>query len=116
MHHFTTDEIITGIAGKKNNVIKYIYATCYDSVRKLILMNKGNDEDVRDVFQEALFTIYQKIMLQRFQIKCNFSTYIYSVCRFIWIRELSKKIDYEDMTDEFPDLTVPGTPNQQFEL
>jgi len=116
MRHFTTEEIITGIAERKNNVIKYIYTTCYDSVRKLILMNKGNDEDVRDVFQEALFTIYQKIMLQRFQIKCNFSTYIYSVCRFIWIRELSKKIDYEDITDEFPDLTVPGTLNQQFEL
>jgi len=80
MHHFTTEEIITGIAGRKNNVIKYIYKTCYDSVRKLILMNKGNDDDARDTFQEALFIIYQKINLREFQIKCNFKNlFIFSL-------------------------------------
>lgn len=116
MHHFTTDEIITGIAGRKNNVIKYIYKTCYDSVRKLILMNKGTDEDARDIFQEALFTIYQKIILEKFQIKCNFSTYLYSVCRFLWIRELTKKKEHDNITDEFPDLMVSGSLNPKLEL
>jgi RNA polymerase sigma factor (sigma-70 family) len=116
MPHFSTDEIITGIAGRKNNVIKYVYKTCYDSVRKLILMNKGNDEDVRDVFQEALFTIYQKITFQKFQIQSSFNTYLYSVCKFLWIRELSKKKDYEEITDEFPDLNIAGSLNQQYEL
>lgn len=115
MHHFTTEEIIAGIAERKDNVIKYVYKTCYDSVRKLILMNRGNDEDVRDIFQEALFIIYQKIVLQGFEIKCQFSTYIYSVCRFLWIRELSKQEEYEDITDEFPDFIVPGPPDPKFE-
>jgi RNA polymerase sigma factor (sigma-70 family) len=116
MRHFTTEEIITGIAGRKNNVIKYIYKTCFDAVRKLILMNKGTDEDAMDIFQEALFAIYQKIILQRFQINCNFSTYLYSVCKFLWIRELSKKKEYENLTDEFPDLNVSGSLNPKLEL
>jgi len=116
MHHFTTEEIITGIAGRKNNVIKYIYKTCYDSVRKLILMNKGNDDDARDTFQEALFIIYQKINLREFQIKCNFKTYLYSVCRFLWIRELTKKQKCEDITDELPDLYGSEPLNSKLEL
>ena len=116
MHHFTTDEIISGIAERRNNVIKYVFKTCYDSVRKLILMNRGTDEDARDIFQEALFIIYQKIVLQKFQIQCHFSTYIYSVCKFLWIRELSKQKKYEDLTDEIPDLNNSGSLNQKNEL
>lgn len=115
MHYYTTDEIITGITERKNNVIRYIYKTCYDSVRKLILMNKGTDEDVRDIFQEALYIIYQKITLNNFRISSSFSTYLYSVCRFMWIRELSSKQEYDDITDEFPDLMVSGSINPKHE-
>lgn len=116
MLHYTTDEIITGIAARKNNVIKYIYKTCYDPVRKLVLMNKGTDEDARDIFQEALFMMYQKISQQKFQLTCNFSTYLYSVCRFLWIRELTKKKECDDITDEFPDLALAGSLSPKAEL
>ena len=79
-------------------------------------MNKGTDEDVRDIFQEALFTIYQKITLQKLQLKCNFGTYLYSVCRFLWIHELTKKKECDHITDEFPDLVSPGSLNPKVEL
>jgi len=115
MNQYTTEEIIDGIAGRKNYVIKYIYKDCYTNIRKLILMNKGTDEDARDIFQEALFIIYQKIVLGKFQIKCQFNTYIYSVCKFLWIRELAKQKNYEDITDEFPDLNVSESLNQKIE-
>jgi len=116
MHHYTTDEIITGIAARKNNVIKHIYKTCYDPVRRLILMNRGTDEDARDIFQEAFFLIYQKITQQKLQLSCSFSTYIYSVCRFLWVRELSKKKESDNITDEFPDLVSAGSLNPAIEL
>jgi len=116
MHHYTTDELITGIAARKNNVIKHIYKTCYNPVRKLVLMNKGTDEDAKDIFQEALFTIYQKITQQKFQLNCSFSTYMYSVCRFLWVRELTKKKESDDITDEFPDLVSSGSLDQEIEL
>lgn len=115
MTYFTTDEIIRGIAERKNNVIQFIYRTGYDSVRKLILMNKGTDEDARDIFQEALFIIYQKIVLNNFKISCSFNTYLYSVCRFMWIRELARKQDYDDISDEFPELVVSGSLSPKIE-
>jgi RNA polymerase sigma factor (sigma-70 family) len=116
MHRYTTDEIITGITARKSNVIKYIYKTCYDPVRRLILMNKGTDEDARDIFQEALFTVYQKITQQKFQLSCAFSTYMYSVCRFLWVRELTKKKEFDNITDEFPDIISVGSLNPKVEL
>jgi RNA polymerase sigma factor (sigma-70 family) len=116
MQHFTTDEILTGIAERKNNVIKHIYRTCYDHVRKLVLMNRGTDEDARDIFQEALFIIYQKIDRQKFRLTCDFSTYIYSVCRFLWISELESKKECDNITDEFPDLITHSPINPKTEL
>jgi RNA polymerase sigma factor (sigma-70 family) len=79
-------------------------------------MNKGNDEDARDIFQEALFTIYQKITQQKFQLNCSFSTYLYSVCRFLWVRELTKKKESDDITDDFPDMISAGSLNPTVEL
>jgi RNA polymerase sigma factor (sigma-70 family) len=116
MQHYKTEDIIIGIAARKNNIIEYIYKTCYEPVRKLVLMNKGSDEDARDIFQEALLILYQKIIQQKLHLTCNFSTYLYSVCRFLWIRELTKKKELNDITDEFPDLVSSGTLNPKTEL
>jgi RNA polymerase sigma factor (sigma-70 family) len=106
MDHYTTEEIIKGIADRKDRVIDYIYKYYYDDIRKLILYNKGTPEDVKDTFQEALFIIYQKITLDGLTLKCQFKTYLYSVCRLLWINELKVRsaatIDNDGLADTNP--------------
>lgn len=104
MRAYNTEEIIKGISDRNDRIIEYVYTYYYDDIRKLILLNNGALEDVKDTFQEALFIIYQKITLDGLTLKCHFKTYLYSVCRFIWLRELKKRCDSTNTAEGLPDL------------
>jgi len=91
MKEYSAQEIIKGIDRCKDSIIRYVYRSCYPDVRKLILTNGGNEHDAQDIFQEGLIKVYQKITGQGLQLNCKFGTYLYSVCRFLWLRELEKK-------------------------
>ena len=91
MRDYSTEEIIRGIARQKDRVITYVYTTCYPDIRKLILSNRGNDHDVEDIFQDGMLIMYQKITEDGLELKCSFKTYLYSVCRFLWLQELEKR-------------------------
>ena len=91
MKEYSAEDIIKGIGKCSNGVIRYVYRTCFPDVRKLILINGGNEHDAEDVFQEGLVKVYQKISTQGLQLSCRFGTYLYSVCRFLWLQELEKR-------------------------
>jgi RNA polymerase sigma factor (sigma-70 family) len=91
MHKYTTSQIIDGIRRRNSAVIDHVYASCYPEIRRLILMNRGNEHDARDLFQEAMLVVFQKIMEQGLELTVKFNTYLYSVCRFLWLQELEKR-------------------------
>jgi RNA polymerase sigma factor (sigma-70 family) len=91
MKHYSAIEIIKGIASRKEKIINHVYRTCYPDIRKLILTNAGNEHDAEDIFQDAMLKIYQKITDHGLEITCQFKTYLYSVARFLWLQELSKR-------------------------
>ena len=91
MRVLSAEEIILGIARKKDSVIRYVYKTCYPDIRKMILSNGGSEQDAEDTFQEGVTKVFQKITQQGLQLSCKFGTYMYSVCRFLWLQELEKK-------------------------
>jgi RNA polymerase sigma factor (sigma-70 family) len=104
MYQYTTEEIIKGIAERKDRIIDYIYTFYYEDIRKMIMVNRGSREDARDIFQEALFVIYQKIILDGLTLKCHFKTYLYSVCRLLWLNVLRKRIHSTGTADGLADL------------
>jgi len=91
MKAYSATEIIKGIARRRGNVIRYVYKTCYPDIRKMILTNGGNEQDAEDIFQEGMAKVYQKINQHGLQLSCKFGTYMYSVCRFLWLQEIKKK-------------------------
>jgi RNA polymerase sigma factor (sigma-70 family) len=91
MREYSAIEIIRGIAKRKERIINHVYQTCYPDIRKLVLTNGGNQHDAEDMFQEAMLIIYQKITEHGLELTCKFKTYLYSVCRFLWLQELEKR-------------------------
>ncbi len=91
MREYSALEIIRGIAKRKERIVNHVYQTCYPDIRKLILANGGSRHDAEDIFQEAMLIIYRKITEQGLVLTCRFKTYLYSVCRFLWLQELEKR-------------------------
>ena len=60
-------------------------------VQALILSNSGYPDDARDIFQEAMIVLYQKVKSGSFELNCQLKTYLYSVSRRLWLKRLSQK-------------------------
>jgi len=100
----TDREVILGILNNSEDTLNKLYKAYYPMVLQFILNNNGDEDDAKDVYQEAIIVLYNKIKEGNFELSSKLKTYIYSVCRRIWLKKLShnsKKAgnitDYEDV-------------------
>jgi len=91
MKHYSNNKIINGILQNDNLVLQYIYNKYYSGINLHILKNNGTKEDADDIFQEGIIIIYRKIKNNQFPLKCSFGTYLYSVCKLLWLKQLRKE-------------------------
>jgi len=88
---YSNEDIVNGVRCRDNTVLTYIYKVYYPLIRSFIHVNKGNDEDAKDVFQEALIIIYRETQKPGFVINTKFKSYLYSICKVLWLKALRRK-------------------------
>ena len=91
MQEFRVDEILDGIRNRNTDILEFIYRSYYHQIHSFINKNEGNDEDAKDIYQDAILVIYQKITKKNLTLSCSFNTYLYSVCRLLWLKQLEQK-------------------------
>ncbi len=99
MIKYSDAHIIEGIRNREHDVLKHIYEEFYPMVRLLIIRNHGNDLDAEDIFQEAMVSIFEKARNNRIRLSCSFKTYIYTICRNLWLQQLERNhtaLKFED--------------------
>jgi len=101
---YSINAILKGIREKDNKVLHYIYQDNYPTIKKHIVNNSGNDQDAKDIFQDAIIIIFNKSRKNDFKLDCDFSTYLYSVCKLLWLKELKKKKDEKSNIEELEEL------------
>ena len=57
-------------------------------VQSMIVNNNGSVDDARDIFQEAMIVLFEKSKSDTFELSCQLKTYIYSICRRLWLKRL----------------------------
>lgn len=91
MNKLTGKEILEGIRTKNNKVLHLVYSENYPLIKSFIQSNNGNNHDAEDMLQESLILIYKKVSTNGLTLESSFETYLFSVCRFLWLRELEKR-------------------------
>jgi RNA polymerase sigma factor (sigma-70 family) len=86
----TEQQLLEGLALNDRKAIETIYKQHYNMVQALILNNSGYPDDARDIFQEAMIVLYEKVRSGSFELNCQLKTYLYSVCRRLWLKRLSQ--------------------------
>lgn len=88
---FTDAEMIRGLVSGDEEILRAYYGYYYKSIRHFVLSNHGHEEDAQDLFQDVLLVIFQKARNESFILKCSLGTYLYSVSKLLWLKELEKK-------------------------
>ena len=82
--------MLEGLALNDRSVVEAIYRDNYPMIQAFILNNNGDSDEARDIFQEAMIVIFEKAVLGSFELNCQLKTYIYSVCRRLWLKRLQQ--------------------------
>jgi len=91
----TDSEDILGILNNSPDTLKRIYKAHFPMVLQMVLGNNGNEADAKDVYQESIIILYNKVKAGDFELTSKLKTYIYSVCRRIWLKKLNQKANKE---------------------
>lgn len=90
----TDNEAILGILNNSESMLKRIYIAYFPMVLQLVISNNGNEDEAKDVYQEAIIVLYNKVKTGDFELSSKLKTYIYSVCRRLWLKRLSQMSRY----------------------
>jgi len=117
----TDNEIILGILNGSKDILDRLYKSYFPMILKLIISNNGNEDDAKDIFQESVIVLYNKIKSGNFQLSSKLKTFIYSVCRRLWLKRLTQKNktdrnikDFEEVIPVDEDLDYHLQKDQQF--
>ncbi len=86
--------LLEGLAANDTNAIETIYKENYSIIQAFIVKNNGYPDDARDIFQEAMIVLFEKAKSDSFVLSCQIKTYLYSVCRRLWLKKLQKQNRY----------------------
>lgn len=98
--------LLEGLAKNERKAIETIYKENYKMVQSLVINNNGNADDAKDIFQEAMIVLYEKTRQVDFELHCQVKTYLYSVCRRLWLKRLQQlnrfSSDIENIAETVP--------------
>lgn len=85
------NDIILGILNDSKDSLNRLYKFYFPMALQLVLRNNGNEDDAKDIFQEAVIVLYNKVKSGNFELSSKLNTFLYSVCRRLWLKRLSQQ-------------------------
>ncbi len=115
--------LLEGLANSDKKAIETIYQENFNSVQALIINNNGSADDAKDIFQDAIIVLFEKLKAGGFELNCQIKTFIYSVSRRLWLKRLQQQNRYSAPGDNMEtvvsveeDLDAHEQRNAEFEM
>lgn len=116
-------QVIRRIRQGDESALMHVYRTNIVMVRKFILDNSGREEDADDMLQDALVVLWENVTHGDFDLTSKISTYVYSVVRNKWLREISKRkigktsnVDDHVVTEERIDVLKEIVHREEYQI
>lgn len=95
------DELIVTEIRKKNEVVlRELYKMHYPMVMHLVCSNNGTEQEAKDIYQEAIIAFYERAQQEHFKLTCKIKTFLFAICRRLWLKRLSEKKRYHGNIEE----------------
>ena len=91
MQEFSDKEIIDCLRNRQSHVVRYLSDRYLPMIRLMVVNNGGNSEDAKDIFQDGLVIMLEKIDSDQLVLTCKFKTFLYSICENLWRTVLEKR-------------------------
>ncbi|MFT5056147.1 MAG: RNA polymerase sigma factor (sigma-70 family) [Pseudoalteromonas distincta] len=91
-----TDHIvIERIEQGDEQMLKYLYKNHLRMVKNFVLKNSGAEDAVDDILQDTVIAVWRNVNKPNFLLQVKLSTYVMSIAKNLWYKELKKKIKFK---------------------
>lgn len=85
------DAQVAELRKKNPAALRQLYKAYYPMVLNLVLTNSGNEQEAKDVYQEAIIHFYERLQQAEFVLVCKIKTYLYAVSKRLWLKRLAEQ-------------------------
>ena len=104
--------LLEGLKTGERKILHQIYKEYAPKVSTWIVRHGGQQEEAKDIFQESLVAIYDKVSSQGFELPCSFGAYFMGIIRYKWLDKKNKnKRDQEVRNENLQRYTDENDPN-----
>ncbi len=75
-----------------------MYEQNYQFVERFVLKNNGNVDDAKDIFQDIMLALIEKIYADDFELTASLSTYIFAIGKNLWLKKLRNISYHKEIT------------------
>jgi RNA polymerase sigma factor (sigma-70 family) len=87
---YNEQALLKGLANNDSRAVETLYKSHFGMIQHFVTNNNGSLDDARDVFQEAMITLYEKVQSDSFSLTCQIKTYLFSICKHLWLKRLQQ--------------------------
>ncbi|MFM6976443.1 MAG: RNA polymerase sigma factor [Sphingobacteriaceae bacterium] len=108
-------EIILGIQNGTKNILDRLYVSYFPMILQMVVSNNGNEDDAKDIFQESVIVLYNKVKAGDFELNSKLKTYLYAVCRRLWLKKLTHQSRFTNSLHVFEDIEATDSDLEKHE-
>ena len=82
--------LLKGLAQNDSKAVEALYKSHFSTIQHFIENNNGSFDDARDIFQEAMIALYEKVQNESFTLTCQIRTYLFSICKHLGLKRLQQ--------------------------
>ena len=89
--HISNERLIQQLKSNDRDLFINLYEYEFPKIYWHIRNNSGSFEQAKDVFQDSLVIVMEKIIQNNFDLTCSFGTYLFSVAKNLWFTQLKRQ-------------------------
>lgn len=107
---YTDHKVVAGVLAGDRWAFERLYSHYFPPIRTMIVRNSGTEDEAKDVFQDAVCVLYDKVTSpEGLSLTSQLNTYLYAICRRLWLKELkmsSRFLSEMDLIEDEPSLDL----------
>ena len=110
----SNENFLKGIHENDLAILQRIYDDSLPEVVKYVKKNSGTLDDAKDVFQEGIIVIFNKVKTNSLTLTVSFHVFLFMVCKRIWLKKLKKSYKKEVTLEDNMEFSIEDNIEEKF--
>ena len=85
------EHIVEQIKSGDEKILLHLYKEYHSLIKSFIIKNGGDDNNIDDIVQETIISLWKNVQKPTFLLQAKLSTYVIAIAKNKWFKEFKKR-------------------------